>query len=132
MRKKIILTTEQFIKLCEDVDTTSNNILYAQDDANVPQTIKDGIKQMTQNGNTTGTLTITKDINTINNNGSQPNGVSINIGEGGPDDIAKAKEQMRQSGVNSNNVNYQVNVVNGKAMGMSECTIYTKKNVQEA
>ena len=136
MSKRIILTTKQFTKICEGVDDANNQVLYAPNDGNVSQVINNGIKQMRQNGNTNGTLTITKNIDTINGNNDQSETISLNVGKGTPDEITKVKQQAQTNGISGDKLNYQINVVNGKPVENTflnnESKRYTKQSIEEA
>lgn len=135
MQKKIILTTEQFIKLCEDNDTSNNRVLYTPNDSNLTKTVNDGIKQLRQDGISNGTLTITKNVDAVNGNIDQSKTLSLNAGKGTSDEITKVKQQAQSNGLDANKINYQINVVNGKPMENSllnnESKRYTKKTLEE-
>lgn len=126
MKKNIILTTEQFIKLCENDD-----ILYTPNETNIPTLVNKVVNDRKSEGKTNFSLTFTKDIDAVNgvNNDSALN---INAGNGSANDIAKAKQDAQKAGVNTNKLNYTVNVVNGKIGGLSENKVYTKKDLIDA
>lgn len=135
MRKKIILTTEQFTKLCEEDNNSNNRVLYTPNDSNLTKTINDGVKQLRQDGISNGTLTITKNVDAINGNIEQSKTLNLNAGKGTSDEIAKVKQQAQSNGLDTNKVNYQINVVNGKPMENSllnnESKRYTKKMLED-
>ena len=126
MKKKIILTTEQFIRLCENDD-----VLYTPNETNIPTLVNKVVNDRKSKGQTNFSLTFTKDIDAVNGV-NDTEGLSINAGKGSANDVAKAKQDAQKAGVNPNKLNYTINVVNGKIGGLSENKSYTKKDLIDA
>lgn len=130
MKKKIILTKKQLINLCEGYDDTSATKLnyIANDEKDITNVGVDAFNKISDNGGKNIQLT----VNTPNST-PQDNVNITGIGNTPQEQLNNAIEQADNSGINTDDVNFNLNIDgNGELVKTNESKIYTKKQIQEA
>lgn len=128
MSKKIILTTEQFTKICESLEDSPLTTMdfMADNESNIPEVGDDAVNKIIDNGG----KNVQVRVNTNNNVGDNIN--ISGVGETAHEQFTDAVNKVKQSGMDSDNVNYVVNLdANGNPM-KNENKCVTKKMIEEA